>query len=381
MSHALFSPSSAYRWLTCTASVLATKDIKDTEASDAAKEGTVAHALCELKVKNYFHKDQWTDEDLAKGIKMLSEEPLWDKEMLEYSEVYLEEVKKAAMEFDHEPWVDVETRVDIFENCFGTADCILVGGNTLHVIDFKYGKSPVGRVEAERNPQMMLYANGAYKKYHMLYAIEKIKMTIVQPRLTDGITHYETDVNSLFDFAQQAQARAKEALSGRGVYAPSEKSCRFCKIRATCRARAEKITGPFKNHPDVLLSSEVAEYIKLGTEISSWLNDIKSIALSACLKGDSIPGLKAVEGRKTRVWTDADKAFQALIAHGIQEELLYERVPLSIAKVEKLVGKKEFSELMKDYVTQKAGAPTLAEESDKRPAITNQISAKTAFFN
>ena len=381
MSHALFSPSSAYRWLICTASVLATKDIKDTEVSDAAKEGTVAHALCELKVKNYFHKDQWTDEDLAKGIKMLSEEPLWDKEMLEYSEVYLEEVKKAAMEFDHEPWVDVETRVDIFENCFGTADCILVGGNTLHVIDFKYGKSPVGRVEAERNPQMLLYANGAYKKYHMLYAIERIKMTIVQPRLTDGITHYETDVNGLFDFAQQAQARAKEAQTGHGVYAPGEKTCRFCKIRATCRARAEKITGPFKNHPDVLLSSEVAEYIKLGTEISSWLNDIKSTALSACLKGESVPGLKAVEGRKTRVWTDADKAFQALIAHGIQEEMLYERVPLSLVKVEKLVGKKEFSELMKDYVMQKAGAPTLVEESDKRPAITNQISAKTAFFN
>lgn len=379
MSHALFSPSSAYRWLTCTASVLATKDIKDTEVSDAAKEGTVAHALCELKVKNYFHKDQWTDEDLAKGIKMLSEEPLWDKEMLEYSDAYLGEIKKAAMEFDHEPWVDVETRVDIFENCFGTADCILVGGNTLHIIDFKYGKSPTGRVEAEKNPQMMLYAVGAHKKYRMLYNIQRVKMSIIQPRLPDGITHWTTDVDMITKFLSLAIEKAEEAKSSHGVYSPSEKACRYCRVKATCTARAEKLVSPFKNRPDTLTRYDIAKYIKLGTEISSWLNDLKDTALKSCLNGEEIPGFKAVEGRKTRAWTDPDKAFEKLKASGVQEELLYERVPLTLAKVEKLVGKKEFTELMGDFITQKASAPTLVVESDKRPAITNRPTAKEVF--
>lgn len=378
MSHALFSPSSAHRWMNCTASILASKGIVE-EESEAAKEGTVAHTLCELKLKNYFHGDEWTDNDLAMGIKMLSREPLWDREMLEYSDIYLEEVKKAAMDFPYEPWIDVESRVDIFEDCFGTADCILIGGDTLHVIDFKYGKSPLGRVLAEDNPQMLLYAVGAYKKYRMLYNIQRVKMSIIQPRLPDGITHWTTDVDMITKFLSLAIEKAEEAKSSHGVYSPSEKACRYCRVKATCTARAEKLVSPFKNRPDTLTRYDIAKYIKLGTEISSWLNDLKDTALKSCLNGEEIPGFKAVEGRKIRAWTDPDKAFEKLKASGVQEELLYERVPLTLAKVEKLVGKKEFTELMGDFIIQKASAPTLVVESDKRPAITNRPTAKEVF--
>ena len=49
--HSLLSPSGAHRWMACTPSAMLERRFPDT-GSQAAAEGTLAHELAELKVRN-----------------------------------------------------------------------------------------------------------------------------------------------------------------------------------------------------------------------------------------------------------------------------------------------------------------------------------------
>ena len=168
-AHALLSASGARRWLSCTPSALLEAQFPDT-ASEAAREGTLAHELAELKLRNYFFTVDFGKQKFTRAVNKLKKEALWQDEMMDYTEEYLDYVKTAALGFESLPYAAVEKRVDFgsyVPDGFGTADCILIGSGILKVIDFKYGKSPEGRVEAEGNPQMALYALGAYEAYKL----------------------------------------------------------------------------------------------------------------------------------------------------------------------------------------------------------------------
>ena len=131
--------------------------------------------------------------------------------------------------------------------------------------------------------------------------------------------------------------------------------------------------------PDYPGAREVGEALEMGQRLKSWLNDLEEYALGACLDGREIPGFKAVEGRSVRAWNDADAAFTAARAAGVPEEMLYERKPVTLAALEKIMGKKAFGETMKDYVTTPPGKPTLVKADDRRAAITNRSSAEEDF--
>lgn len=302
-----------------------------------------------------------------------------------YTDEYLDYVKSIALSQPNAPAVLIEQRVDVgnhVPDCFGTADCILISGNALHVIDFKYGKSPDGRVEAEENTQMQLYALGAYDTYKLLYPISRFVLHIVQPRLPDGITSWEIPLPELLEFGRYAGERAKLSDSLNAEFHPDPKACRYCKAGALCRARAEANTACYQEtetDPALLAPEEVGIYLAAGGDIEKWLKSVQAYALAQCLAGKEIPGWKAVEGRSSREWVDMDQAFAKLQASGIQEAVLYERKPLTLAQVEKEVGKKVFQDTVGTLVTKKPGKPTLVIATDKRPAITNRISAAEAF--
>ena len=382
--HALLSASSAHRWLVCTPSAKLEEQFPDT-TSEAAKEGTLAHELAEMKVRNYFYGPEFTKRKLNAAIKKLQKEELWQGEMMGYTDQYLDYIKVVAMADRIQGRAEIEKRVDFgrwVPGGFGTADCLLLKGNQLHVFDFKYGKGVP--VSAEENPQMMLYALGARDMYSLLYHFEEFHLHIIQPRI-DNVSEWSCTEEELLKFGSYVQERAALAIEGKGEFCPGESQCRFCRARQRCRARAEEnVRLAFETDkgklPPLISSEDAGRYLTLGEDVKKWLEDLKEWALAECLAGKSVPGWKAVEGRGSRDWTNMDAAFEKLTKSGIAEEaMLYERKPLTLAQVEKLLGKKDFQDAVGEFVVKNPGKPALVKESDKREAITNKVTAAEAF--
>lgn len=379
-AHALLSASGAHRWMNCTPSAILETRFPDT-TSEAAKEGTLAHELAEAKVMHYMHIDGFTKRKLTTRINKMKKNPLWQDEMNKYTDEYLDFIKAEALSYKVHPFVKVEEKIDLtayVPDGFGTADCIIIAAGVLQVIDLKYGKGVP--VSPERNEQLMLYALGAYAKYGFLFDIKSVKLSIVQPRI-DNTSSWVITIESLLEFGETVKEKANVAIKGEGTHNPGD-WCRFCRARRNCRARADenvKLAFATEKKPPLITNEEVGEYLRLGEDVAKWLSDLKDYALTECLAGKDVPGWKAVEGRSSREWTNMEEAFNAISEDGMDEAMLYERKPLSLAQVEKLMGKAHFNDVCMTYVVKKPGKPTLVTESDKREAITNKIPADEAF--
>lgn len=379
--HALLSASSAHRWLHCTGSPLLEKEFPDT-TSVYAKEGTLAHELCELKLKKYttvMPKGTYT-----RAHNKITKSELWQNEMESTSETYLEYVKGIMLACKIAPAVLIEKRVDFSRYVpegFGTADCLILAGDTLHVIDYKHGKGVV--VDADHNPQMMLYALGAIDELSLLYRFKSIHMVIVQPRV-NNISEFTMTADELREWGESVvKPKAEAAISGKGEFEAGD-WCRFCRAKQQCKTRYESNDSLYpelseRHDPRLITLDELGEYLKRGRDMAAWLEDMKEYALSESLAGAEVPGWKAVEGRGSRAFTDTDEAVDTLIKNGIDESVLYERRVLTLAQMEKAVGKKAFGEIVGNLVVKNPGKPTLVEESDKRPKITNQPTAADVF--
>ena len=379
--HAVLSASSAHRWLHCTGSPLLEKEFPDT-TSVYAQEGTLAHELCELKLKKYttvMPKGTYT-----RAHNKIMKSELWQNEMEGTSEAYLEYVKGIMLACEIAPAVLIEKRVGFSRYVpegFGTADCLILAGDTLHVIDYKHGKGVV--VDADHNPQMMLYALGAMSELSLLYRFKFVHMTIVQPRV-NNISEFTMTADELTEWGETVvKPKAEAAMSGNGEFEAGD-WCRFCRAKQQCKTRYESNDSLYpelsaQHDPRLITLDELGEYLKRGRDMAAWLEDMREYALSESLAGADVPGWKAVEGRGSRAFTDTDEAVDILIKNGIDESVLYERRVLTLAQMEKAIGKKAFGELVGDLVVKNPGKPTLVEESDKRPRITNQPTAADVF--
>lgn len=383
-AHALLSASSAHRWLLCTPSARLEEQFPDT-ASEAAAEGTLAHELAEMKLRNYFFTHDYGKRKLNSDIKKLQKNELWQAEMMGYTDTYLDYIKLIALSDRSAFTVRIETRVDFgkyAKDGFGTADCILIRGKDVHVFDFKYGKGVP--VSAEDNPQMMLYALGILDMYGLLYDMQTFHLHIIQPRI-DNISDWTVSREKLLAFGEYVKEQSALAYDGAGDYVPGEKQCRFCRAKAQCRARAQEnvrlaFSPDLGKLPPLISADEAGAYLTQGEDVERWLSDLKDWALGECLAGNAVPGWKAVEGRGSREWTDQDAAFERLISTGITEEaVLYERKPLTLSQVEKTIGKKNFQDAVGEFVVKKPGKPALVKESDRRKAIQNKVTAEEAF--
>jgi len=379
MAHALLGPSSASRWMACPPSVRLCEQFEDVE-SEYAKEGSLAHEIAELKVRKLIDPGL-TSRKFTSAMKKLKEKELYQEEMQGYTDEYVEFIQEQMYSYPTTPHIAVEQKVDFSQYVpggFGTADCILISNDTLHVIDFKYGKGVP--VSVENNAQLLLYALGSYLAYEMIYPIEHIKMSIVQPRLND-IDTWKCNLDYLLAFAKIAQEKAVMALNGDGDFNNGE-HCRFCKAKAICKARAnanlELAKYEFKA-ADQLTLEEIGQILEKAKDLDKWVKEIEKYALSESLKGNNIPGWKAVNGKGSRSFKNTDDAIKVLKENGIAEELLYERKYLTLAQIEKVIGKKDFNNLVGDLIVMNVGKPTLVEASDKREAITNKIKAEDEF--
>lgn len=380
-AHAKLSASGASRWATCTGSVQMEDGIPDRE-SVYAQEGTLAHEMSELKLKHYLDPKGFGKRKLNAAIKKLKENELYQAEMDSYTDTYVDFIKEKALSFSSNPYIEIEKRVDFsrwVDGGFGTCDCVLIHGSTLSIIDLKYGKGVP--VSSEQNEQLILYALGAYDAFNLIYNLDKIELNIVQPRINNFST-WEISLTELLLWGDYFKVQSEKALGGNGELVPSAKACKFCKARDICTARAENnlsLESEIKLKPNEIPKDKLYEYISRGEDIAKWVADLKAYALDMCLKGEDVKGLKAVAGRTSRSWSNQDEAINKLIEGGIDEAIIYDKVPLTLAKLEKALGKQQFTTLVGDLVVTSEGKPTLVFENDKRPAITNTVNATSIF--
>lgn len=392
--HALLSASAASRWLTCTAAPRFEEGLPESTSTYAA-EGSLAHAIAELKALKKF--TLMTGRTYTTRLNKLKKDPLYDPEMDKTTDLYLEHLTEQAMLYDSTPTVAVEVRVDFSEYVpegFGTCDCVMIGGDTLSITDYKHGKGVP--VAATGNPQMRLYALGALKRYAAVFGdtIKQVRMSIDQPRLNSYSTDLIT-VDELLDWGNSIKPIAQKAFSGLGEFVPGE-HCRFCRGKAQCRARANANSAleDFKGcvpaatiqpgefvpqvhsyitpngnevHP-LLTDAEVGDLLIRGQHLIQWYKDLEEYATKRLMDGKPIEGWKLVAGRSVRTFTDQDAAIQAVIAAGYDEALVYDRKPKTLSELEKLMGKAEFAEKIGSFVVKPLGKPTLALATDKREA-------------
>lgn len=379
--HALLSASGAHKWLHCPPSARLEDTFPD-QTSVYAEEGRLAHAIAELKLRKLFVEPMGPRKFNAE-LKKLQAHELYQEEMMRHIDVYVEYVQRVVHSYTQPPHVVVEKRLnysDYAPEGFGTGDCIIIGGRSLHIIDFKYGKGVP--VSAEGNPQMSLYALGALKEYAMVYDIDVVTMAIIQPRL-DNTSEHLTTADDLSAWGESIKPIARQAYNGEGEFCAGE-WCRFCRAKAQCRAQADthlalEVFGG--KLPPLLTNEEVGDILVRARNLQTWVSSLEDYALSELLKGEEIPGWKAVEGKSPgRRFINTDEAFAVLVAAGYDEALLYERKPITLTSVEKLLkGRAKFEELLKGYYETPPGKPALAPESDKRKAITNKTTAAEAF--
>lgn len=369
--HAVLSASSAHRWMSCTPSARLEQEFDDRE-SEAAAEGSAAHALAEHK--------------LRKALKMRSKKPIskYDSDEMDdctsgYVEFVLEALAQARLSCP-DPQVLIEQKLDF--SCyvpegFGTGDCLIVASPRLHVIDFKYGQGVL--VDAYQNPQMMLYALAALRIFDCLYSIEEVEMTIYQPR-RENVSSWLISVQKLLEWANKTlKPKADLAFKGEGDYYPGS-WCQFCKAAVKCRARAESKLELARYEfasPPLLTDAEIGDILMKLEDLTRWANEITAYAQDAAIiHGKEWPGFKLVESRTNRKYASEEAAAQAAIRAGFRD--IYRKSLISITEMEKLMGKPLFKEIMESHVIKPAGHPTLVPVSDKRPAITT-LGAKNDF--
>lgn len=348
------------------------------------REGTIAHAMAEAMLLHLLSNEaealpDYADFMLSAEVRIMhqindcNDENLDWREMAEtvyenYCRPVYEAYLGAQLE-DPDATLMIEARLKLTEfipEGFGSSDAVLIYGDTMEVFDLKYGKGV--KVEAEKNPQMMCYALGAYCGPGELYDIAYVRMTIIQPRLRHE-SSWAMTAPDLLNWAYNTLRPAAElAFKGEGKQMPGD-HCRFCKVAAKCKALADYTLGITKDptEPGLMSLDEIAQLLPHFSTIKSWINSVEEFALEAALEGDTIPGYKVVEGRSVRKLSNVAEARARLDKAGIIPECYLKPAELkTITDLEKTMTKKGFNAILGDLVIKPEGKPTLVEEADPR---------------
>ena len=372
--HSILSPSAMERIIACQPSALENARLPDQE-SEYAAQGTDAHALCEAKLREY----------LGEKVCDPREDLTWyDQEMEDCTDEYMTFVFGQIMEARakcKDPAIMVEQKLDMTEygeGMFGTADCVIVADENLHIIDFKYGtgvKVSAGD-EKKINAQLACYALGALLIYDCLYEIETVTMTIFQPRL-QNVSSVTVDKADLLRWGEEVLRPAVTlALKGEGEFHAGD-HCRFCKIRDTCRKRAEYSMELAKYDfrlPSTLEDEEIEEILPRIDDFVNWANAVKEYALKAALSGKVWDGWKVVEGKSNRKYKN-EKAVAMVVKDAGYDP--YEEKLLGITAMTEMLGKARFNRLLDKLLVKPVGKPTLVPRDDPRPEM--KISAEEDF--
>ncbi len=380
-AHAILSASGASRWLACPPSARLEQDYPN-KSSEFAMEGTLAHELGELGLQK--NLELISTRKYNSEVKKIQANELYAADMPDYVDTYvntcMEKVAEAKAKTP-DAIFSIEQRLNFSEwvpEGFGTGDFVIIADGVMEICDLKYGKGVP--VSAIGNKQMKLYALGAIAEFSFLYDIEKVRMTIIQPRL-DSISTDEISADELLKWAEEElKPTAELAFKGEGEFCAGD-HCKFCRAKSVCKARADKNMELAKydfEDPKTLDNNDIAFILARADELISWAKDVQEFALEQALQGEEFDGFKVVEGRSNRKYTSENQVAEILINHGFQENMIYTKKLDGISKIESAIGKKEVQRLLGDYIIKPPGKPTLVPISDKRPAFV--VAAAQADF-
>lgn len=374
-THAFLSPSASHRWLACPPSAKLCAKITD-QSSEYAKQGTDAHSLCAYLIEKALGRD------VSNPTENLD---YYGQEIQQCAEGYaafaMEEYAKARQSCG-DAEVMVEQKVD-FSRCVkgrtGTADCIILSDGTAEVLDFKYGLGIMVSADSEEhggNPQLMCYCLGILEMFDGIYDIDPLKMAIYQP-CKENVNIYTMSKANLLRWAEKVLTpTALLATEGKGEFKAGV-HCQFCKVKATCRKRAEYNLELAKYDfeiPDELEDYEIDAILMKVDQLTAWTSDVKEYALNQAILGMDYGYFKVVEGRSNRKYTSEEDVAQAVTDAWYDP---YEKKLLGITAMTALLSKKKFEELLGSMVYKPSGKPTLVSKSDKRPVLKN--TAQTDF--
>lgn len=378
-AHSLLSASKAEQWINCPPSARLQEGIPD-RRSEYSDEGTLAHELAEVMLRRRLLPcDSKERKRLEKRLDELRSSPMFSAEMerliQEYTE-FVEERFMAAKARSPDAVILLEEKLDYSEwtapGQTGTGDVVLIADGMLELIDLKYGKGVP--VSAVGNPQIRLYALGAWSGYSFLYDIREIRMTIYQPRL-DSISTDTMTVEELLDWAENVvKPAARLAYEGKGDFKPGD-HCRWCKVKATCRARADENMKALQyefQDPALLTLDEIGQILHIAQKLHEWAKDVEEYAFDRAVAGERVPGWKLVEGRSNRIITNPDAAKTRLAGAGFEPDVyLKPRELFGIGELEKRVGKKQLAEILGELIQKPPGKPVLVPETDPRPELNS----------
>lgn len=403
-AHATLAPSAAKRWINCPGSVRATAGMPD-ETSEAAAEGTAAHELCSHCLETGDDPgtflDMWVDihaKDGKSRFVSLDEHPTGesamrffqvDEEMVDAVSMYVEHVR-SLWQRDTSGELEIEQRLDmthLHPEIFGTGDATVFGDATqhLHVVDFKYGKGVV--VEADQNPQLLLYAAGAARRYHNR-KVAKLTMHIIQPRASHPlgpIRKYEIDLLDLFEFEDELQKAAAltdqpDAPFKAGPWCHDS----FCKFQAGCPVnRAFRLEAAGAEFGEVDIDTKFPAVDSLSDEqrgkvlieadgLLAYVKAVQQKAHDDACAGKMPAGFKLVAKRANRKWKSQAEAQEQMLHMGIPNDMLFEDPKFkSPAKMEPLFpgkNKEKRAAAMAELVVKQSSGFNLVPASDPRPA-------------
>ena len=382
-AHALLSASSSHRWLNCTPSARLEDEVQSDGGSVYAQEGTFAHELAEIRLREYMGAEELTTKvalhDLAAEIDKYNAANKTNFSLDDMESPVGEYVSMVVEDYEESRRIDptalliIEQPFDlsaIIEEGFGSNDAIIIADGVAHVHDLKFGRGV--RVEAKENSQLMLYAYGAMEGFNGLYDIDRVRLHIDQPRV-DNFSSWEISVGDLYAWAErEVRPRAELAHKGEGEFRAGE-WCGFCKVRGRCRHLAEVNLSLAKHEfadPALLTDEEIAEVLSKIPKLEDWASAVKGYAYDQAVnEGKVWPGYKLVAARANRRWIADKQVADTLEMEGYSDDQIFNRKLKGIGDIEKLVGKSSFEPLLGTCVIKPEGAPTLVPDTDKRPAI------------
>lgn len=409
--HAVLSPSSAKRWMSCPGSVILSEGIKDTSSS-YADEGTAAHFLAAYclfsgdnaskhvgrsvvllrQLSDGEHVEAFVGEQAGEGeVEILTVVDI-DSSMADHVQTYLDYVRDVQAATDGELLIEVSVPLGHItgeEDATGTSDAVIVTPDEIIVIDLKFGMGV--EVEAEENPQLLMYASGAAKLFEEAGEFKTVRVAISQPRVSSYPSEWSCDIERLREFEDEVRNAAADVRHTRkGVdtshFAPSEDACKWCKAKTKCKALDDFIveavsadfddilTGPKLGLPPV---EDLGKKLSCVSLIEEWCKAVRAAVESELLHGREVEGYKLVQGRKgARSWVDEAAAEQLFKKLKVKADLIYKKKLISPTDAEKLLkGDDAKWNALQAAITQAEGKPSVAPVSDKRPALVVEPTA------